>query len=256
MAELTIFHYTPKESVIHAMDGRIKLICMILFTIASGMAVGVLDLTLLTVVFLTALIGSKLPFQKLITEMKYFLFLIGIIIVIHSFTVPGTPITNIPVPGLTWEGLISGLFFGWRLILIILISTILTGTTPLSLLKCVIEWFLRPVPFIRETRVATMFSLTFSLIPLIFDQASEMSEAQKARCIEGRKNKVKRIMFLVSPLLFHTLLRADEMVFAMESRCYSEVRTKTAFKSNPRDWLLLLFSLLVCAMVVFPILWE
>lgn len=55
------------------------------------------------------------------------------------------------------------------------------------IIKNVIEWFLAPIPFVPEARVAAMFSLTFVLIPLIFDQASEMREAQKARCIDERK---------------------------------------------------------------------
>lgn len=251
MAELNIFHYIPQKSIVHNMDGRIKLICMILFTVAAGMTTKILDLTILTSVLIIALIGSKLPIKNLLTEIRYFLFLIGVVIVVNGFSVPGTPITSIPIHGLTWEGLNSGLMYGWRLILIIIISTILAGTTPLSLLKSVIEWFLAPLPFVPEARVATMFSLTFVLIPLVFDQASEMREAQKARCIERRKNPITRIMFLIFPLLLHTFMRADEMVLAMESRCYSEVRTKAVFKTKITDWLLLIFSGIVCSMILF-----
>ncbi|MFZ3132196.1 MAG: energy-coupling factor transporter transmembrane component T [Desulfosporosinus sp.] len=224
---------------------------MILFTLAAGIATRIFDLTILTSVLGIALIGSRLPINNLLTEIRYFLFLIGIVIVVNSFSVPGTPITSIPIHGLTWEGLNSGLMYGWRLILIILICTILTGTTTLTLLKNVIEWFLAPIPFVPEARVATMFSLTFVLIPLIFDQASEMRDAQKARCIEGRKNPIARVTFLIFPLLLHTFMRADELVMAMESRCYSEVRTKAVFKTNINDWLILIFSGLVCSMLFF-----
>jgi len=251
MAELNIFHYIPQKSIVHNMDGRIKLICMILFTVAAGIATRILDLTILTFILLIALIVSKLPIKNLLTEIRYYLFLIGIIVVVNSFSVPGTPITSIPIRGLTWEGLNSGLIYGWRLILIILICTILTGTIPLSILRNVIEWFLAPIPFVPEARVATMFSLTFVLIPLVFDQASEMREAQKARCIEGRKNPLARVIFLLFPLLLHTFMRADELVLAMESRCYSEVRTKAVFKTNINDWLLLIFSGFICSMIFF-----
>ena len=224
---------------------------MILFTVAAGIAARISDLTVLTFVLVIVLIGSRLPIKNLLTEIRYFLFLISMVIVVNSFSVPGDPVTGIPIHGLTWEGLNSGLVYGWRLFLIILISTILTGTTPLSLLKSAIEWFLSPIPFVPAARVATMFSLTFVLIPLVFDQASEMSEAQKARCIEGRKNPVARIKFLIFPLLFQTFMRADELVLAMESRCYSEVRTKAVFKTNINDWLMLIFSGFICSMVYY-----
>lgn len=255
MAELNIFHYQPKRSqdtpaLIHDMDGRIKLICMILFAVAASMSTHLLDFIILTIFLAVAFGGAKLPMSKLVNEIRYFLLFIGIVIIFHSWNVPGTPIPNFPIHGVSWEGLRSGLFFGWRLIIIIGVCNLLTGTTTLSTLTNVIEWFLRPIPFIREARVATMFGLTFVLIPLIFDQSAEMGDAQKARGIENRKNPVLRISFLAFPLLLQTFRRADEMVLAMESRCYSEERTPVVFKTNPKDWWLLTFSGLVCALIL------
>lgn len=249
MAELTIFHYIPKKSIIHQMDGRLKLICMILFTMTAGFASKTDDLTVLTSVLVIIYITAGLSVTRFIKEIRYFLFLLGVIMIAHSFTIPGKAIPGLPIHGMTWEGLSSGLLFGWRLILMILIGIIMTGTTSLSLFKNVLEWFLRPVPFIPEARVAMMFSLTFVLIPLIFDQASEMLDAQKSRCIDGRKNPITRILALAGPLLFHTFMRADEIVQAMESRCYSEVRTKAVFKTTLTDWLLLAFTIFVCLII-------
>ncbi len=258
MAELNIFHYMPKKSpparaLIHDMDGRIKLLCMILYTITVTLTTGGFDLTILTSVLAIGLIGSGLPVKRLVSEIKYFLFFIIIIIVFRSWSVPGTPVPYLPIHGFSWEGLVSGLFFGWKLILIIGICAVLTGTTSLASLKNVIEWCLRPIPFIREARVATMFSLTFVLIPLIFDQAAEMLDAQKARGIENRKNPVLRISFLALPLLLQTFRRADEMVLAMESRCYSEERTPAYFQTNFKDWLVLGFTGFICALVFFRV---
>jgi biotin transport system permease protein len=250
MAELNIFHYLPGESALHRMDGRIKLICMILLSIVASITIRILDLEILSLILLIALFYSKLPIRKLFTELRYFLFLIILVIVVHSFSIPGTPLTTFPLFNPTWEGLRSGMLFSWRIILLVSISMILTATTTLSSLKNVIEWLLRPIPFIPENKVAMMISLTFTLIPLIFDQASEMMDAQKARCIAGRKNPISRIVFLVFPLLLQTFKRADELVDAMESRCYSEERTPVVFRTKPSDWLLLLLTGLVCCMVL------
>jgi energy-coupling factor transporter transmembrane protein EcfT len=101
-----------------------------------------------------------------------------------------------------------------------------------------------------------MFSLTFVLIPLIFDQASEILDAQKARCIEGRKNPIQRMTFLAYPLLLHTFIRADEIVYAMESRCYSEDRTPVVFKTTSIDWLMLIFSGLVWVIIFFRLFFK
>lgn len=236
--------------MIHHMDGRIKLLCMILLTVAAGIAISIWDLALLTLVLVMALRVSRLPIKNVLTDMRYFLFLIGFVLVMKAWSVPGTPVlTSLPSYSPTWEGLISGLMYGWRLILILFLSTLLAGTTSLTVLKNVIEWFLSPIPFVPAARVATMFSLTFVLIPLIFDQASEMREAQRARGIEGRKSLIARIKFLIFPLLLHTFRGADEMVLAMESRCYSEARTRLDFQTDRRDWLLLIFSGFICLLI-------
>lgn len=250
MAELNIFHYFPGQSWFHHRDGRMKLVCMIGFTLTVALAAGEWQLTILTLGLATALVGSRLPLSRLAYETRYFLVFLLTIMVFHCLSVPGRPIPHLPIPGISWEGLRSGLLFGWRLLLIIGICAVLTGTTSLSTLKNGVEWFLRPVPFIREARVATMFSLTFVLIPLIFDQAAEISDAQKARGIENRKSPLRRINFLTLPLLLQTFRRADEMVLAMESRCYSEERTPVDFKTNWQDWLLFGLTALICLPVV------
>lgn len=254
MAELNLFHYQPKNSFIHQMDARVKLFCMVLLSISLGISTKIFGLILLTIVLIIAFIGSRLPFKRLFYELRHFLWITGIVVVVHSFTVPGSPITGLPVTGLTWEGLYSGLSFSWRLLLILILCVILTGTTTLSQLKDSIEWTLRPIPFIPGTRVATMFALTFALVPQIFDQVSEIADAQKARCIERRKNPVRRISCLVPPLFLQIFHRADEMALAMESRCYSEARTVQTFKARRSDWLILFLSGSVCLVVFSSLL--
>ncbi len=251
MAELNIFHYLPQNSLIHRLDGRIKLLCMLFFSLTISFSYEIIDLFILSALLSFILIGSKLPILKLLSEVRYFLALIGFILVVQAFGFPGTPIKWLPIPGITIEGLSSGIIFGWKLILIVIICLILTGTTTLSTIRNVIEWFLRPVPFIPEARVGTMFSLTFVLIPLVFDEASQIMDAQKSRCVENRKNPLKRIILLVYPLLLQAFLRADEMTQAMEARCYTENRTKPVFKANYLDWFLLLFFIAICLMIWF-----
>jgi biotin transport system permease protein len=226
---------------------------MILLSIAVSIASRISDLLSLTFIILVALISSKLPFKKLFAELNYFLFLIILVLVVHSFSIPGTPITNWPVPNPTWEGVNSGLVFGWRIILLVAISMILIATTTLSTLQNVIGWGLHPVPLIPGAKISTMIGLTFTLVPLIFDQASEMLDAQKSRCIAGRKNPIERIFFLVFPLLLQTFRRADEMILAMESRCYCEQRTPEIFKTKTLDWVILLSLGLVCCAIFFQL---
>ena len=162
-----------------------------------------------------ALIGSKLPFITIFKEMKLFIVMITVALVMTR-----------------WH-------LACRLILMLMVSTVMVGTTPLPTIKHTIEWYLRPIPFIPEVQIATIINLTFVLLPGIFDSYAEMMNAGKARCIELRKNPVKRIKFIAFPLLTRSLRRADALVNAMESRCYSEIRTQAIFKTNKVDWVML-----------------
>jgi energy-coupling factor transporter transmembrane protein EcfT len=251
VAELTVFHYLHKNTPLHRMDGRIKLLCLILLSLATGFASTWRDYTLLTATLLSALLVAQLPLAAIFKELKYFSFLITLVVVVHSFSIPGTPLPRCPVPGATVEGLTSGLLFSWRLVLFVTLCVLLTGTTPISSLTNAVEWFLRPIPFIPASRVATMINLTFLLIPLLFDAAAEIAAAQQARCIARNKSPLRRILFTAYPLLVQTIRRAEELALAMEARCYSEERTRAVFAAAPGDRLLLAATLLVFSLVFF-----
>lgn len=250
MAQMMFFHYIHKETVLHNMDGRVKVFCMILLSLATSLAVNVLDFSLITCITLVALVISKLPVVSILKDMKFFLFLIIFVFIMNAVSIEGNPIPNFPIQSVSVEGVITGLMFAWRLLLIVLICSIITGTTSLLIFNKVIEWYLRPIPFIPASRVATMVNLTFVLIPVILDQYTEMSNAQKARCVESRKNPIKRVMFIAFPLLGNTLRKTDELIYAMESRCYSEERTRAIFHTKPLDWVILSICLLVISFVI------
>ncbi len=235
----------------HRMDGRLKLLCMLIMSLSAGFASEWWHyLTALCFMFL-ALFVAKLPITSLLKDMKFFAFLILIVFTVNAFGIPGDPIPKFPITSVSIQGVIEGLRFAGRFTVIIMACSIMTGTTSLLTFKNVIEWYLRPVPFIPEVQIATMINLTFVLIPVIFDNYSEMMSAQKSRCIQLRKNPIERINFIVLPLLSRTLRRADEIVYAMESRCYSEVRTRAIFRANKVDWhvFAVCMAFLICVVI-------
>jgi energy-coupling factor transporter transmembrane protein EcfT len=105
----------------------------------------------------------------------------------------------------------------------------------LTEIRGAIYWFLRSLPFVPAARIATMFSLALTLIPLIFDQAATIREAQIARGIELVGNPLKRLYCLAWPVMRETFYRADELIMALESRCYSENRTIPVFSGTVYD---------------------
>lgn len=250
MAAVTFFHYIHKDTVLHTMDGRLKLVCMLLLSLAASFASEAPHYVVPLFVLFFALLVAKLPVTALLKDMKYFGAIILIVMIVNALTTPGDPMPYFPIAGVSAQGVMTGLRFAGRLIIIILVCTVITGTTSLMTFRNAIEWFLHPIPFVPAARIATMINLTFVLIPVIFDNYAEMMNAQKSRCVELRKNPIQRVTLMAAPLLSQTLRKADEIVYAMEARCYSDVRTRAIFQSSPVDWLVLAVCLSVFLYVV------
>lgn len=250
MAELNIFHYLPKQTFLHQLDSRIKLSCLFLLSIAGGLANTVPALVILTILIIVLLYGAKLPFIKLIREMRLFLLFILFIMVLHALRIPGTPLRFLGGVFLTREGVLSGIFYGWRIILLLFLSIILTGTTTLSSLREAIQSLLRPIPFVPEVKIAVMFSLVLTFIPFLLDKAVEMVEAQKSRCVEKRRNPGKRVVYLIYPFLIRMFLYTEEVVTAMEARGFTGRRTSQNKDLTVRD-----YSCLALSIVVSFIIW-
>lgn len=250
MAQVTLFHYMHKDTLLHRMDGRIKLVCMFALSLSASLASAWQHYLLPLSVVAFALMAAKLPLIDILRDMVFFGVLILVVLIVNAFSIPGDPIPGFPIAGVSLPGLITGLRFAGRLTIIVLLCAVITGTTPVTTFRNAVEWFLRPIPLIPEVRIATAINLTFVLIPVILDSFNEMMGAQKSRCIELQKNPIKRVNYTVFPLLGQTLLRADEIASAMESRCYSEQRSQPAFKSTKADWFILAICLSIFLFVL------
>jgi energy-coupling factor transporter transmembrane protein EcfT len=233
MAELNLFHYLPGHSLLHRMDPRRKVAAVALLSVTVGLAESKADLLIVTLFIISAAYLSRLTFRLFLEELRRFTLLIVATILIQAWGGPGAAVPFIPC--LSQAGLMTGALFAWRLVMVVIIGLLLTGTTRLVEIRGAIYWFLRLLPLVPAARVATMFSLTLNLIPLIFDQAATVREAQLVRGIGLVKNPLKRLYCLVWPVMRETFGRADELILALESRCYSETRTMPVFSGTVYD---------------------
>jgi energy-coupling factor transporter transmembrane protein EcfT len=95
-----------------------------------------------------------------------------------------------------------------------------------------------------------MMSLIVRFMPVIFQQAKETLDAQRARGVENRKNPVYRLVKLGIPILRRTFERADKLALAMEARCYSENRTDPRLSSGIKDWITLFVVVFLCSITI------
>ena len=249
MAELTVFGYFPGSSLLHILDPRFKILFMIVLSLVC-LNLNFASLGILTVLLFGLSINSRLPLYPAFRELRYFFVLLGFVFVARVLSTGGDPLIDFKLFSLPRQGLSAGMLVCWRLALIVLLGFTIISTTRPSDIKAAVQWYLKPLPIIPEKKVALMMGLILRFVPVIFDQAAETAEAQKARCVQNRKNPVYRLIKLGFPLMRRTFERADDLVAALEARAFTEKRTDPQLVSHRRDWIALLVVTCFCLAVM------
>ena len=250
MDQVTLFTYSSGESVLHRLDPRFKLLFILLISIGSigSTMIGLLPAS---VMILASFRSTKINILQLPGELKLFLYFLLFILFTRALSIPGETIVSIGPAIISKEGILSGITVCWRLALIILCSLGFIVSTTSAEIKGSVEFYLSKIPFIPEKRVSTMLSLLIRFIPLIFTQIQQTMDAQRARCIDVRKNPVYRLTKLTIPTMHRIFHSGDQLTIAMESRCYNEQRTGPNLTSSNIDKAALcVVVLLVLAMII------
>jgi energy-coupling factor transporter transmembrane protein EcfT len=244
LAFLTPFSYRWGDSMLHLLDVRCKffLICLLSMSIVPANLLACFFYGLVLSFFFK---NSGLNLFSTLSHIKYFIILLFFIFAVRAFTVKGDILFSFYDISITGQGLMEGILTAFKFFLVMVTGILFASTTKQSSVKNAVQWFLKPLPFIPEKRVAIMISLSLSFMPIILNQAKEISDAQKARCADLQKNPVKKIIRLVLPLLKKTFISADYLVLAMESRCYSDYRTEPEFTPSGKELLFLICGVIM-----------
>ncbi|OWY25128.1 energy-coupling factor transporter transmembrane protein EcfT [Sphingobacteriales bacterium UPWRP_1] len=87
---------------------------------------------------------------------------------------------------------------------------------------------LQPFPAVVAATVSAMLGLIFAQTPALFAAYRQINQAQQARLARTKcrpKGLVKRAKQLLQPFLQLVFTRSDELVLAMEARCFNYRRT-------------------------------
>lgn len=250
MAAISPFTFRQGDSSLHRLDPRCKifLVCFMGIAILGG------DFSVCFIflgILFFFLIQAGLKILEIFRQLHYFLLFLGLIMVVQSLTVPGDPLVVIHNMTLSRQGLTQGGLVAFRFFLVMITGLLFSATTRPSTLKNAAQWYLKPIPFVPENRVAIMISLALRFLPLILNQAQETADAINSRGGNLQKNPIKRFVHLTLPLLKKTFLSADRLILAMEARCYGENRTDPEFEPSGKEGFFILASLLFWVCLVF-----
>ena len=250
MADLIPFSYRQGNSLLHRMDVRYKffVICLTSISIMSANLAGCFFYFII-LFFLFKVSGLNL--YVAVRRIKYFVLLLCFVFTARALTVNGDIVFSVYGVSATAQGMTEGFLVASKFFLVMVTGLLFSFTTKPSAVKSAVQWFLKPVPFLPEKRIAVMISLALGFIPVIARQAGQIAEAQTARCADLEKNPAKRTIRLVLPLLKKTVLSADSLVLAMESRCYSDDRTDPEFTVSGKEPLFLATGILISLSLIF-----
>ncbi|MFZ0725961.1 MAG: energy-coupling factor transporter transmembrane component T [Desulfobacterales bacterium] len=245
MAQLMTAGYRTGNSTFHEMDVRVKFGVLFLLTL-TVMNRGAVPLAVTSLAVALAAGRLGLSPRGVLSEMRYFLVLLGVVFAARAFSTPGAPLPALPWLPVSRAGVVAGALTAWRLFLVAFLGLLFVATTRPAAIKAAVVWFLRPLPLLPAQRIGTMLGLVLRFIPLVFSQAGATMEAQRARGVESRRNPIHRLTCFVIPFLRRLFLSADRLTEAMEARGYSETRAEPLLVGRARDgWVLAGLALMI-----------
>ena len=239
LRHVTIGQYIPTGSLIHRLDSRAKLVATILFMMAVVVATGYLNNLVLCGVMVVLVLVSRLSIRYIASAIKPALPVILVLALLQLFFYSGSMAVQ---PVLAWGAiriypaairlLVVSLL---RFVDLLFLTSLLTNTTTTGDLTHGLESLLRPLDRIGLPghELAMIGAIAVRFVPVLGEQMESIMMAQSSRGLSrpgGRWSllaNTRRLARLVVPLFVDAYRRADEMMLAMQARCYRGGRGRT-----------------------------
>lgn len=249
--DVTFGQYYPKNSFVHKMDARIKLLLCLVFMVCIFFVQSYVGFALVTLFLLTTIICAQVPLRSILKSVKGVIVLLIFTALLNIFfTKNGNVLFSWWIFTITDQGLIYASKMLLRLIYLVIGSSILTLTTTPVDLTHAIEHLLSPLKVIKFPvhDIALIMSLTLSFIPSLIEETDRIIRAQKARGADfdtgNLFQRAKAFVPILIPLLVGGFRRAEELANAMNSRCYEGATNRTQMRVMKLSWRDLVATLL------------
>lgn len=257
MREHLTGQFTPGTSILHRLDARAKFfgfLILIAATVCTDAWPGyVLLLTVTTAVVAVCGLPLRTALAS-VARMGWFFLLIFAMNALFFAT--DDAIWHWWILTLSVPGIVQGAQVTARLALILVLSNVLTCTTPPLEITGAIQTLLSPLRLVRlpVEDIAMILSVAVQFIPTLLEETDTIRKAQIARGarFESRRlhERAQAMLPLIVPIFLSAFKRADELTMAMEARGYRGARGRTRKKSVPlplSGWGALVLCALVCA---------
>lgn len=234
---IIIGQYVKSDSFIHKLDPRTKIILNIVYILGVFFIDDIKGyLAYFLIVFFVSF-SSKIKIYHLLKALKTISMFIILTSLFNVFFIKeGNIIFNVGFLKIYDKALITSVFISFRVIFLILGSTILTLTTSPTELTDGFESLMKPLRKLKVPvgEISLMISISLRFIPTLLDETDKIIKAQKSRGVDFESGsivkKIKNIVPILVPLFINSFRRADELAIAMESRCYQGSENRFKFR--------------------------
>jgi energy-coupling factor transport system permease protein len=259
--DITIGQYLAAPTLLHRVDPRLKLGAVVAATVLVFIYSG-WPLLAFAAMLVTLLAVCGLPLLRVAKALRSVWVIVFVTFLLQIFLTPGEVLWHWGFLSITDTGLANGLLLSGRVVILVVLLSALTMTTPPLKLADGLESLMRPLSYLKVpiARVTTIVSITLMFIPSILDQSSKLVRAQMARGADFESanllRRVKDVLPVLVPLFVKVFHDADELAVAMDARAYGGGRNRTRLhpmKIHTTEALLTLaFVLLSVAFVFIP----
>lgn len=267
LRNVTIGQYIPTGSIVHQLDPRAKLLAAGLFvvaiTIANTVVTGLMVLAILLLIARLARIPIPYVLRGLLPMLPFLIFIFALQILFRGQAdITGRILFEWWFIRVTDNSLRLIVIALARIMAFVFLASLLTLTTSTTQLTHGMEYLLSPFrPLgVPAHELALVWTIALRFVPTLAGEVDQVAKAQASRCGNvGERNRwrpdkvVRARLPLIVPLFLTALRRGEDLILAMEARCYvsGERRTRLVqFQSRPLD-----FAIVVLVAVVVVIVW-
>ena len=240
---VTVGQYIPGTSVVHRIDARAKIIAFIGLLVATITQPSYIANVIAIVAVLLIVRASGIPLGYVASGIRPvvplpILYLIFNFLFLGNYDPTGSPVLwrqpidigpyriAFTVTDNSMRQTVQGVA---RVIDLILLASVLTLTTTITATAKAVEWLLQPFRRIKVPghEIAMVLAIAYRFMPTVAEELEHLMKAQASRGADfgqpGAFRFVQRARQLIPvtvPLFVSAFRRAEDLIIAMEARCY------------------------------------
>ena len=232
---LQAFKFQKKNSFIHNLDPRAKLLFSIVYSVSGLLFTELVPLLILFLTLIPLIFLGKM-FKEWMRSIRGLSSLILIIIVLNTYF----------------------LSLAYAISMIIRILIMITAFSIFFLTVHPNDLALSLISMKIPYEYAFSFSLAFRFVPTIAIEAQNIMDAQQSRGYEmkqtGLINQIKNLFPLLVPLIVSSIKRAFNVAEALESRAFGTIKNRTYYysiKYSVKDWMFTIYLFLILVISIY-----